>query len=137
MTGSDCALSVNWLRRRPRASTGHRPGSHSVGHSPRLVPNSAGIDPKVATRRYHSTAAVTYAEEHARSRDGDRLHVLLPWQLGSGFAHGRPWANLGASEKEYPDEGLSRTGLNDVRLSNSLGLALHPTLAGFELLHSR
>lgn len=99
----------------------------------RVLAETRGIDPSTALRAYTSTEAVTYAEQHAGP---GQLGPLFPWQICSGFAHGRPWAFLGASQVEPQEGGMTRSGLNDVRLSNSLGLALYPTLAGVELLQT-
>lgn len=44
---------------------------------------------------YFSSAAVRYVDEHSPISA-----PLLPWQVCSGFAHGRPWAVLGMSEQE-------------------------------------
>jgi hypothetical protein len=46
---------------------------------------------------YTSTEAVAAAEAAFPPLS---LGVLFPWQLGSGFAHGRPWAFYGATERE-------------------------------------
>lgn len=99
----------------------------------RALAEARGIDPATAVKGYTSTEAVTYAEQQVGH---DQLGPLFPWQICSGFAHGRPWAMLGASQVEPQGESLSWSGLNDVRLSNSLGLALYPTLAGVELLQT-
>ncbi|MFD6107445.1 hypothetical protein ACFWFQ_32820, partial [Nocardia salmonicida] len=78
--------------------------------SPRKIPNS-DAEPKllkleaVAQRRpaipgirsgHRSTPAVEYTQNHAKAARS----VLFTWQLCSGFAHGRAWARLGASEQE-------------------------------------
>jgi hypothetical protein len=72
---------------------------------------------------YYGSQAVKYAEEHSHY---DR--VLLMWQVCSGFAHGRPWANLfiNAMEKHPTEE----EGIFDVRMTTDdkrLALATLPT----------
>lgn len=55
------------------------------------------VHPRTGIRSGHSsTEAVKCAEEHAKTARS----VLFLWQLCSGFAHGRAWARLGASERE-------------------------------------
>jgi hypothetical protein len=88
-----------------------------------------GIPEKDIRAGCTSTAAVKYADENAPDLP---LGVLLPWRISSGFAHGRPWAYLGVSERSTtvtkPDGTLS------VRLTSDLGRALLPNLAALQLL---
>ena len=44
---------------------------------------------------YASTDVMKYADEHSTT------DPYVPWQLCSGFAHGRPWASLGMNEIEH------------------------------------
>lgn len=60
-----------------------------------------------------------------------RLGVLRPWQLCSGFAHGRPWALHGASHQDRSDG--DDPDMVTIRLNSSLLTVLHPTLAAVEL----
>ncbi|MFC9997022.1 hypothetical protein [Nocardia sp. NPDC127526] len=58
----------------------------------------SGITAKVRDG-YKSYDAVKYSQDNAVAAGS----VLWAWQLCSGFAHGRPWAILGASDREtYP-----------------------------------
>jgi len=77
---------------------------------------------------YTSTQAVKYAEEHSHY---DR--VLLMWQVCSGFAHGRPWANLGmnAMVEKHPTE---EEGVFDVRLTTDDKRLALATLPAFGLM---
>jgi hypothetical protein len=80
-------------------------------------------------RGYTSTDAVTYAE--AENSDLP-LGVTLPWQVCSGFAHGRPWAflsmlNREAESTEDPDVLL-------VHFTSDLLKAQYPALAALDLL---
>lgn len=78
---------------------------------------------------YTSTEAVTAAEEAFSQLS---LGVLFPWQLCSGFAHGRPWAFYGATEREELDE--DDPGMVRAKLTSNLSIALYPTLAAMELV---
>jgi hypothetical protein len=78
-------------------------------------------------RGYTSTQAVEYAENHTHY---DR--VLLTWQVCSGFAHGRPWANLfiNAMEKHPTEE----EGVFDVRFTTDDTRLALATLPAFGLM---
>jgi hypothetical protein len=83
---------------------------------------------------YTSSAAVRYADANATMSNGAPISVLFPWQLCSGFAHGRPWASLGALDREAhptPDPTISNLGL-----TNTLEMTLWPVLNGFRLIQS-
>lgn len=76
---------------------------------------------------YFSTVAVTYAEEHAT-----RKFVLLMWQLCSGFAHGRPWANLGMNAMEqHPTDA---EGVVTVRMTSDHKRLALATLPAYYLM---
>lgn len=75
---------------------------------------------------YFSSEAVTYAEERSTTK------VLLPWQLCSGFAHGRPWAYLGASGLE--ETSTSDPGVSFAKLTSSMSTVLYPALEALRLL---
>jgi hypothetical protein len=89
-----------------------------------------GIAEKSVRAGYTSTTAVTFSEANAPDLP---LGVVLPWQLCSGFAHGRPWAYLGVLNRE---EQVSETDPNlvNVRLTSDLSRVLHPSLAALQLL---
>jgi hypothetical protein len=88
-----------------------------------------GITEKAIRTGYTSTEAVEYAE--ADNSDLN-LGVLLPWQLCSGFAHGRPWAYLGLSNRE--EEATTDPDIVRVRLTSDLLKAQYPALASLHLL---
>jgi len=88
-----------------------------------------GIDEKAIRQGYTSTATVEYAEQGEPSLP---LGVVLPWRLCSGYAHGRPWAYLGASEREEAPS--TSADLVNVQLRSSLSRALYPNLSALQLL---
>ncbi|WP_162563436.1 hypothetical protein [Mycolicibacterium mucogenicum] len=76
---------------------------------------------------YFSSTAVRYVDKHSPVSA-----PLLPWQVCSGFAHGRPWAVLGMSEQEQY-ESADPTVVN-LRLTSDLSRVLYPTLSAFRLM---
>lgn len=87
------------------------------------------IAEKPIKAQFISTEAVKYAEENAPDLP---LGVVLPWQLCSGFAHGRPWAYLGASKLvQIP---VPNSNIVNVQMTSSMGMALYPNLAALQLL---
>lgn len=76
---------------------------------------------------YFSSAAVRYVNKHSPISA-----PLLPWQVCSGFAYGRPWAVLGMSEQEQ-HESTDPTIVN-LRLTSDLSRVLYPTLSAFRLM---
>lgn len=88
-----------------------------------------GLSVRDVRRGYTSTEVVRYSEEIA----GDLpLGVVLPWQICSGFAHGRPWAYLGVSARE--EAPTDNPDVLSVRLTSDHSRALYPTLAAVQLL---
>lgn len=75
---------------------------------------------------YYSTTAVKYAETHSESR------VLLPWQMCSGYAHGRPWASLGTSDRE--EFSTDDPEVANLKMTSSLSMTLYPVRAAVHLL---
>lgn len=70
---------------------------------------------------YSSTEAVTYVEEKS-----NRAKPLLSWRFCSGYAHGRPWAYLGMSEREsFP---TADPGVLNMKLTTDPTRLLAPTL---------
>ena len=65
---------------------------------------------------------VKYADAKARTHAGETIRVLLPWQVCSGFAHGRGWAHMGMLQTETVRE--IRPGVQAMRLTNSLDRTL-------------
>ena len=53
----------------------------------------------------------------------DLAGIVTAWQLGAGFANGRPWAYLGALEQEHV--GSPASGVADVRLTDDSTVALY------------
>lgn len=78
---------------------------------------------------YNSSEAVKYADANEQDLP---LHVLLPWQIYSGFAHGRPWAYLGVSIRE--ETKTSESEVLGVRLTSLRARVLYPNLAAVQLL---
>ena len=110
-----------------------------------VLPGHRPLEPKlqkleaIATQRkittklrggYTSTEAVSYADQYA----GVSVGVILPWQLCSGFAHGRPWAYLGASGLE--ERATADPNIKEVKMTSSLGTVLLPALASLHLLQA-
>ena len=88
-----------------------------------------GLEAQPLHRGYTSTEAVTFAEAKAPDLE---LGVLLPWRLCSGFAHGRPWAYLGMSDREEAE--TDDENVVNLRLTSNETKALYPTLAAMRLL---
>lgn len=95
-----------------------------------VVANARDILVKDAQKNYTSTEVVKYCEEHLNV-DNSQLGIVFPWRLCSGFAHGRQWAYLGASNVQQEEE---VAGVVPVRLTSDLGRALYPVLAATHLL---
>jgi hypothetical protein len=85
-----------------------------------------GISTASVRAGYRSSTAVKYVEEHSAEST-----PLLPWQVWSGFAHGRPWAVLGMSEQEQ--QATADPGVVNLRLTSDLSRVLYPTLSAFRL----
>lgn len=79
-------------------------------------------------RGYTSTETVSYVTEH----QNNGLDTKFAWQLCSGFAHGRPWAYLGALQREQAD--TDEPDVVQLRLSSSASSALYGPLAAMHLL---
>jgi hypothetical protein len=91
------------------------------------VATGNSIEMKAVTAGYASTGVIKYLDQHLSGR-GD---LTFLWRVGSGMAHGRPWANLGVSDREVsptPDEEVV-----DVRLSDDVGRVLLPVLRGLHV----
>lgn len=92
-----------------------------------IVATRRGISTVNVRAGYRSSRAVKYAEEHAK-----RAKPLLPWQLCSGFAHGRLWPYLGMSEQERFE--TADPGVFNLKLTGDPSRLLYPTIAAFRLL---
>lgn len=91
------------------------------------VANKRGISTASVRAGYRSSTAVKYVEEHSADST-----PLLPWQICSGFAHGRPWAVLGMSEQEQ--QATTEPGVINLKLTSDLSRVLYPTLSAFRLM---
>lgn len=91
------------------------------------VATPRGISTADVHNGYRSSRVVKYAEKHSPSAD-----PLLPWQICSGFAHGRPWAVLGMSEQEAYE--TSDPGMFNMKLTSDLSRVLYPTITAFHLM---
>ncbi|WP_048633351.1 hypothetical protein [Mycolicibacterium aurum] len=103
-----------------------------AGREERLVKlDAVAISRNVSTANvragYRSSTAVKYVEQNPT-----RSKPLLPWQLCSGFAHGRQWAILGVSKQEQHE--TADPGVLKVKLTSDLTRVLYPTLNAFHLL---
>lgn len=95
-----------------------------------VADRNSGVEAKVVKSGYTSTEAVKYADQHARTA----MRVLLPWQICSGFAHGRPWASLSFSEREVHP--TADPEVMTMRFTTDLARALYLALAGMHLTQS-
>ena len=75
---------------------------------------------------YRPSGAVQYAEKHSTSKP------LFPWQLCSGYAHGRPWAYLGMSEQEHFE--ITDPNVLKLKLTSDPMRVLYPTSAAYQLI---
>lgn len=69
------------------------------------IARAADCDLKRIRDGYTSSEALQYADQYSLAR-----RPYLIWQVCSGFAHGRPWANIGMNAMEKrstADEGVS------------------------------
>jgi hypothetical protein len=78
---------------------------------------------------YSSTEVMKYAKAHVMT------DPFLPWQVCSGFAHGRPWANLGMSIQEpQPTQEGQEAGVVSLRLTTDYARLLYVALPAFHLM---
>jgi hypothetical protein len=90
------------------------------------IARARGVDGEQAQQGYKISSTVAYAQH--RTGTG----VLFPWQICSGFAHGRPWAYLGVSQREeFP---TADPQVLDLRLSNDYARSLYPALMALHLV---
>lgn len=86
----------------------------------RAIASRRGLNPEEAAGGFQMSKIV---QAHT---DGTSTDSKFVWQLASGFAHGRPWAYLGAlSQDRRPSD---EDGIMKVRLTNTVQLGLWPTL---------
>lgn len=87
---------------------------------------AANCDVTQIRKGYFSTGVMQFADEHSS------VDPFMFWQVCSGFAHGRPWANLGMNEMESlptADESVST-----IRLTSDRKRILAVTLPAMHLM---
>ncbi|NLU61375.1 hypothetical protein HCA61_03755 [Rhodococcus sp. HNM0563] len=77
---------------------------------------------------FTSTEVVKYADQNGVKAKS----ALLCWRLCSGYAHGRPWAYLGASERDI--YATTESSVVNIKMTASSGTALLVVLVGLHLL---
>lgn len=92
------------------------------------VAAARGLNAGIATGGYKQS---TVMAEVAQATD---LHVDFVWQLCSGFAHGRPWAYLGALHQQRMP--TANPDVLSVRLTSDQALALYPNLEALHLIEA-
>lgn len=91
----------------------------------RAVATRRGVPAETAAGGYKMNTVLT---EHDESSAGS----LFLWQLTSGFAHGRPWAYLGAlAQERHP---TADHGIMGIRLTNTVQIGLYPTLTALHAM---
>lgn len=91
------------------------------------VAEHRNIEPSTVRSGYQvSTAIKAVGDAHPD------LRPMQAWQICSGFAHGRPWAYLGALPQTAL--GSSEPGVADVRLTNDPTLTMYPILTGVHVI---
>jgi hypothetical protein len=105
---------------------------------PNYVPLDANLDKVVAVgeqaacehqdilRGYYSTTVLKYAEQHSSA------NPYLMWQVCSGFAHGRQWANIAMSALKIGP--TTEDGLVTVSFTTDYTRLLAATLPAFDLM---
>ena len=79
-----------------------------------------GLSAETATGGYQLSKVVAAVDE------AHGIGAQPAWQIGSGFAHGRPWAYLGLLHQERFQGG--EPGLHGMRLTNTPVVAMYPIL---------
>jgi hypothetical protein len=96
----------------------------------RELADRAGLDPNTVMQgKVPTTGVLRYA---ATVSPG--ISPLFAWQLCSGFSHGRPWAALGALDREVMN--TSEDGVLVMKQTNSLDRALYPVSVAHALLQT-
>jgi hypothetical protein len=85
-------------------------------------------DPKRIRNGYFSSPVLEYADKHSSAINP---YAYVAWQVCSGFAHGRPWANLGMNEMETHS---TDNGVALIRLTSDHKRILAVTLPAFHLM---
>lgn len=112
----------------PLGLTDYKPQDQRVAKILAVAEKHPGIDVKAVKGGYFSTAVVTYADGLA---DPGGLGVLFPWQLCSGFAHGRPWAPLSFSEREERE--TDSPNVVGIRFTSDMTRVLYLVMAAMNL----
>jgi hypothetical protein len=76
---------------------------------------------------YASTDVMKYADEHSTT------DPYIPWQVCSGFAHGRPWATLGMNEIQHVP-GQQQDGVVTISVTADYPRLLSVTLPAWHLM---
>lgn len=92
-----------------------------------VVASPRNISSQTVNAGLRSSRVVEYVEAQLPDHE-----VLLSWQLCSGFAHGRPWAVVGMSEREEFETAVP--GVMNVRLTSDLGRLLGPAISAYNLM---
>lgn len=125
--------ALRWHSRnyRDQAATGRTPPGKPLEFMLSKIAKVAtqrGLPEGSATGGYQMTKVI----QQVQTGHPDLGDLLLTWQLGSGFAHGRPWAYLGALEREEFD--APEEGVTNMRLTSYPVLAMHPILKSLHLV---
>jgi hypothetical protein len=92
-------------------------------------PGKAGIIAPGLRDSLASAAMMKYSKVHSSTEP------FLPWQVCSGFAHGRPWANLGMNIREpQPARQGQEAGILTIRLTTDYTRLLYVALPAFHLM---
>ena len=102
-------------------------------HHHLLLVSARHFDIKAAARGYASTDVVQYAERYGTTMDGATPdHLLLRWQLCSGFAHGRAWANLVGLDAKVVRE--VSPGISQMQFTNTMERAQYTVAGGVRVI---
>jgi hypothetical protein len=83
-------------------------------------------DPEKVRNGYFSSPVLEYADKHSSA-----INPYMYWQVCSGFAHGRPWANFGMNQMETHSTG---NGVALVSFTSDHKRILAVTLPAFHLM---
>lgn len=93
----------------------------------RAIAARRGVPAETAASGYKMSTVI--GEHDKTTTDAGSMFL---WQLASGFAHGRPWAYLGALAQEpHP---TAEDGIMGIRLMNTVQIGLYPTLTALHTL---
>lgn len=92
-----------------------------------MPPDGAASHPRMSEQAISAAQRFEHVESHSQ-----RAKPSLPWQLCSGYAHGRPWAYLGYSEQEQFE--TTEPEVLNVKLATDPQRLLYPTVVAYHLL---